>query len=290
MKKALLSIALGAVALATPSVALAQDESVNTGGLSLVGNLDFMTSYFFRGYNQMDTGVIAAPAATVYIKAYESDNFLITPYVGTWNLLDSKQTGDTPPLGNGSDTDIWYESDWYGGIDWGFNPFVLSTIYTIYTYPASSFNTVQELGAKLTYDDTAFMKDVGVPFALKPYVAYYYEVAGSNSDPTGDESQYAEIGIAPSFAAGPVTITIPAILGMSTDGYYRDDDGSNELFGYTSVGLVGAIPLPFPARYGAWNLNGGVNWIQLYANSAETANDGGENYEIQGRLGIGFTY
>src|SRR5688572_22874536 len=37
----------------------------NTGGLTLTGGVDWTTAYFFRGYNQEDTGLIFQPWVTI---------------------------------------------------------------------------------------------------------------------------------------------------------------------------------------------------------------------------------
>ena len=80
------------------------------------------------------------------------------------------------------------------------------------------------------------------------------------------------------------------LLGMSPDGYYLDSDGHNEFFGYYSVGVTFGLPLDLPPKYGSWSANFGVNYIGILADSAEVANDGGEDYELQGFIGISMAY
>ena len=83
---------------------------------------------------------------------------------------------------------------------------------------------------------------------------------------------------------------MPLALGLSVDDYYLDSEGDNELFGYGSVGLMASLPLKLPAKYGSWSVTGGVQYIQLFADSAEAANDGGTDYEVLGKVGLSFTY
>ena len=293
MKRFLWGLAVTAAALAAPSHVLAQDAAAeiepadpNTGGLTLSGGIDYTTAYYFRGYNQEDTGFIFQPYATITAALAETDDYAINGYVGIWNSFHEKKTlaSDTGPS-------TWYESDIFGGLDLVMGKFTIGTVYTFYTYPNGAFNTIQEIGFKVAYDDTDFMKGNGIDFALKPYAAIYFETGDGN----GTEDTYLELGVAPSFSVGsvggtPVTLAVPVVLGMSVDDYYLDDGGDNEFFGYGSIGAFASIPLGDSGKYGAWTLTGGVQYIQLFADSAEAVNDGGENYELLGKVGVSFAY
>jgi hypothetical protein len=282
-----------AAALAAPSFVHAQDAAATTepydpnpGALTLTGGVDWTTAYFFRGYNQEDTGLIFQPYATITAALVSNDNFTLNAYVGTWNSLHSKKT-----LASGSGNSDWYESDAFGGLDFVFGKFTVGAVYTFYTYPNGAFQTIQELGFKVAYDDTDFMKGNGFDFALKPYVAVYFETADGN----GTEDSYLELGIGPSFAAGnvagkPVTLSVPVVLGCSIDDYYLDSSGGNEFFGYGSIGLFASVPLGDTGKFGTWTLTGGVQYIQLFADSAELTNDGGESNEFLGKVGVSFAY
>ena len=292
MKRFLWGLAVTAAALAAaPSPLMAQDAEPeaadpNTGGLTLTGGVDYTTAYFFRGYNQEDTGLILQPYATITAALVSNDNFTLNGYVGIWNSFHEKKT-----LAAATGPDTWYESDLFGGLDFVFGKITLGTVYTFYTYPNGAFNTIQEIGFKVAYDDTDFMKDRGLSFALKPYAAVYLET----SDGNGTEDTYLELGIGPSFAVGsiggaPITLSVPLVLGMSLDDYYLDDTGDNELLGYGSIGLFASLPLGEPGKFGAWTLTGGVQYIQLFADSAENLNDGGTDYEFLGKVGVSVAY
>jgi hypothetical protein len=296
MKRFLWSLAVSAAVLAAPSDVLAQEAAPepapapapapadpNTGGLTLSGGVDYTTSYFFRGYNQEDTGLILQPYATVTASLVDRDDFDLNGYVGIWNSFHEKKT-----LADDTGPSTWYESDLFGGLDFVFGKFTLGTVYTFYTYPNGAFDTIQEIGVKLAYDDTEFMEGRGLDFALKPYVAAYFETADGN----GTEDSYLELGIGPSFALGEsgITLAVPVALGMSIEDYYFDEDGDDEFLGYGSVGLFASIPLASEGHYGTWTLTGGVQYIQLFADSAEAVNDGGEDNEILGKVGVSFAY
>ncbi len=287
MKRFLWSLAVTA-ALAAPSAVFAQDaeadveaDDPNTGGLTLTGGVDYTTAYFFRGYNQEDTGLIIQPYATVTAGLVANDNFALNGYVGIWNSFHEEKT-----LFAGTGPSTWYESDLFGGLDFVFGKFTLGTVYTFYTYPNGAFNTIQEIGFKVAYDDTDFME--GKFVALKPYAAIYFETADGN----GTEDTYLELGITPSFALGEsgVTLAVPVVVGMSIDDYYFDDSGDDELLGYGSIGLFASLPLSDNGKFGTWTLTGGVQYIQLFADSAELANDGGDDNEILGKVGVSFAY
>jgi hypothetical protein len=260
----------------------------NTGKVSVSGGIDFTTAYFFRGYNQEDQGLIAEPYANLYFKLYDTDAFKTTFYVGTWNSLHSEdtlaQTGGGP--------DAWYESDFLTGVDFAFGHATIGLIYTAYTYPNGAFETVQELGAKLSYDDTDFMKNHGIGFGFKPYVAAYAET----NDGNGSEDWYGEVGIAPGVytfnkdGRYPVAITIPITVGLSLKDYYFDDSGDEEFFGYAAAGVTASIPLPFiPSDYGTWSLTGSFQYMYLNAEGLQTLNHG-DDHELIGKIGIAFAY
>jgi len=257
-------------------------EDPNTGAFTLTGGVDWTTAYFFRGYNQEDTGLILQPYATLTTNIYDGDSFDINLYGGTWNSFHSEQTLAS------SGPSSWYESDAFFGADFVIDKFTIGAIYTFYMYPNGAFETIQELGFKVSYDDLDLMKKAGVDFGLKPYFGIYIETDDGN----GTEDTYAEVGIAPSLALGStgVTISVPIALGLSIDDYYLDSSGDNEVFGYGSISLLGSIPIPMPAKYGAWTLTAGVQYIQLFADSAEAANDGGTEYEVLGKVGVSFAY
>lgn len=280
MKKLLLGLAAGAVALSVPTMAMAEEAGPNTGAFSFSGGVDYTTTYMFRGYNLGDSGKIVQPYLTLKTETLTAGEFSFSPYIGTWN---SFQDADNA----GKLDNYWYESDLFGGVDIAFGDFVLTPSYVFYTYPAS--DTFQEFNLKLAYNDTELMKSAGVPFALAPYIAYAIET----DHPGGDENQYLEIGISPSFELSkdmPVTISVPVVFGMSIDGTYLEDDGSNATFGFGSIGLAASYPLDMiPAKYGSWSLTGNVKYYQLFADSAQNSNQG-DDWRVVGTVGLAFTY
>ena len=53
------------------SISAAEEAAPNTGALSLTGNVDYVTSYVFRGYEREDTGLIMIIGDWVFRTATE---------------------------------------------------------------------------------------------------------------------------------------------------------------------------------------------------------------------------
>ena len=292
MKRLFRGLALGAM-LVAPAAAFAQDAeaevvveaeepAVNSGSVRLTGGVDVATHYFFRGYLQEDQDAIVQPYVNVYFDLVKGDN-PITAYIGTWNSFHGEKTGaDDGTFGS------WYEADLYAGVDATLGGgFTVGAIYTLYAYPNGAFDTVEELGFKLSYDDT---DKWGLPFALKPFVGVYFET----DDQNGTEDTYLEVGVAPTVytfnekSDQPIALAVPVTIGMSLDDYYFDDSGDEEFLGYGSIGIAGSMPLG-SGKFGAWTLNASVTWMQLFADGLETANNDDDN-EIIGKVGVSFAY
>jgi hypothetical protein len=290
MKKSLLMSAVLA-AFTVPSMAMAQDADPNTGAISFGADLNFTTSYFFRGYNQEDTGLIFQPNIYATTQVIDSDNFDLTAKVGLWSSLHTEQTASD---------DIWYEADIYGLLTASFAGNYYATLgYTLYTYPGDAFEAIQEFGLSGGVADATDFWDSSEEknFTMPVEIGFYKETDDGN----GEQDFYWELKAIPTLATdaefipgmGSATLSFPLILGGSLDGYYTDDEGGNETFGYFSVGVNVGLPIGtdiIPARYGNWTLNAGVNYIYLMADSAEAANDGGEDYELQGMVGVSVSY
>lgn len=269
------------------------DNNVNNGALHFGADLNFATSYFFRGYNQEDTGLIFQPNVYAFSDVIAGDeNSTLSGLrvkVGSWNSFHSEQTFSD---------DAWYESDLYGVVTATFqNKYYASVGVTDYTYPGDAFNSIWELGVSAGINDVTNFWDTSAdkPFTLPVEIGLYKEL----SDGNGDEDFYAELKATPTLATtydmipgfGKASISFPIVLGTSLDGYYIDGDGHNEFWGYIQGGVNVGLPMTFiEPKYGNWTLNAGVNYIQCLANSARLANDGGTSYEVQGVIGVSVSY
>ncbi|MEE8283085.1 MAG: hypothetical protein V3R47_06175 [candidate division NC10 bacterium] len=261
----------------------------NTGKLSFSAGVDFTTQYFFRGILQENQDFIAQPFGEITATLYEGSEGLnsVSTTVGIWNSLHSGPTGAD---GETQDPTIWYEADFYGGLNFGlFDNWDAGILYTAYTSPNDSFATIQEIAFSVGYDDSALLG----AFALSPHVLWAIEVQGQAEGGT-DKGVYMELGIEPGFTLVesenyPVSLAFPVTVGLSLDDYYEDATGDDDTFGYFNGGIVASMPLGFmPADFGAWEVYVGVNFLVL-GDNLEAVNNG-DSFETIGTVGISMTY
>ena len=260
-----------------------QPTDPNTGNVTLTAGADLLNTYMFRGIRQDDTKVIAWPFADVAISMFTGDGGLksVTANVGTWNSLHTGSAGLDGPSGK-----LWYESDFYATLGFGFGGGVsFGTTYTAYTSPNSAFGTVRELAFKLGVDDSAALGKA----ALKPYGLVAFELDGQ-ADGGTNEGTYLELGVAPGISGSIASIAFPTKVGLSLNDYYEAlGGGPDETFGYFSVSGIVTLPITgIPARFGAWNVHGGVEF-QALGDSTKTFN-GDDGSKIIGSFGIGLSY
>ena len=267
------------------STALPQPVDPNPGALSLTGGIDFLNRYMFRGIRQHSTGIAAWPWADLGIAAYAGESGLksVGVNVGTWN---SQHTGDTGM--HGPSTKLWYESDFYATLGFGFGGGVsLGTTYTAYTSPNNTFSSVKELMVKLAVDDSARLGKA----AIKPYalVARELDTAPGLGQADGGEQPgtYLEVGIAPGYTGSRASVAVPVKAGFSLGNYY-ELAGVDHPFGFLSVAGVVTVPLGSTTKFGGWNVHGGVELQKL--GDATASFNGGERSRLIGSIGIGFSY
>lgn len=255
------------------------EQGPNPGRLSVDLGIDWTTAYYWRGYLQENNGFIAQPWTEIGFAIADGDEQSpsINATLGIWNSFHSNHTGSTD-IGK----DIWYESDFYGSLVFGWDTIELGVSYTIYTYPSSDFNTVQELGLTLGIDlpDDGIGKWIGdLAFGL------YLEV--DNSNVATDEATYFQLDFGPSFDVfdGNATMSIPMSLGLSIDDFYVGTD--DETFGYFSVGAAIEYPLG-SSDFGDATLTGGVNYLVL-GDTTEAANEG-DSSEVYAFAGVSISF
>lgn len=255
------------------------DLEPNTGRVSVELGLDITSAYYFRGILQENNGAIVQPWTEIGFAIADGDDQSpsINAHLGTWNSLHSAHTGST---GNGKDA--WYESDLYGGVSFGWDAIELGVSYTIYTYPNSDFNTVQELGITLGIDlpdETlgAWLGDVTL--------GLHFEV--DNSNVGADKATYFQLDLGPSFDIfeGNATLSIPVSLGLSVDDYYVGTD--DETFGFLSIGAAMELPLS-SGEFGDITLNTGVTVLVL-GDTTEAANNG-DGSEVLAYAGVSLSF
>jgi hypothetical protein len=259
----------------------------NPGAVTITGSVDFLNQYMFRGIQQNNTGFATWPAFDLGLAAFSGDGGLksVTVNFGSWNSLHSGNTGSDGPSGK-----LWYESDFYATVGFGFGGGTsFSTTYTAYTSPNSGFTTVKEIMFKLGMDDSGYLGRA----AVKPYVVVAREfdtdISTGQADAGLEAGTYLELGIAPGYSASMASIAFPVKVGLSLSNYYENPlTGEDEKFGFFSIGGIVTVPLGGTTSFGSWNLHGGVEYQKL-GTTTEFFN-GGENNQVIGSFGIGFSY
>lgn len=270
--------------------AWAQDKpstDPNPGALTITGSIDFLNQYMFRGIRQNSTGFATWPAVDLGIAAYSGNGGLKSVGVnfGTWNSLHSGDTGADGPSGK-----IWYESDFYASLGLGFGGGTsLTTTYTAYTSPNSSYTTVKEIMFKFALDDSSHLGKA----AVKPYMIVAQEfdtdVARGQADGGAKAGTYMELGVAPGYTMSKASIAVPVKVGLSLSNYYEDPvTGEDSKFGFFSIAGIVTVPLGGTTSFGAWNIHGGVEY-QALGDTTKFFN-GGESNQVIGSFGIGFSY
>jgi hypothetical protein len=266
-------------ALTVPALAQ-EEEGIFIPGASAEITMDYVTTYYFRGYEQSntDTGGSFQPGASFSIDVTED----VSATIGTWGAFEFD-----PPAGS-QNPSSWYEQDVYGSLDATFGDFSAGVGLTYYTYPSNAANIdITELNLSIGYDDSEVLGD----FAFAPYVAVAYEIHNSTA---ADENAYLEIGGEFGIPTEGTAIeawswSVPFAIGMSLDDYYADGTGDEEFFGYASVGLAGSIPMSeligTDEYFGAWDLSVGITLLILN-DDVQLTDNSTDDFAVYGSIGL----
>jgi hypothetical protein len=295
---ALLLAAFGFLTLPAAQAVAQTAPDPNPGNLTLIGNVDFTNAYMFRGIRQDDTGIIVQPSAELDIALHTADTGLKSTSlnVGTWNSLHSGDTGansDASGLGCACGK-IWYESDFYTTLAFGFTGGSLGITYTAYTSPSAGFNTVKELMFKFGGDDSAALGKA----ALHPWVIAAFEFDADNghqADGGLNAGKYLELGVSPGYSGSKASLAVPVKVGLSIGDYYELNEGTavvpnfvDHTFGFFSIAGIATVPIGGTTSYGGWNFHAGVEFQKL--GDTTKAINGGDSNKVIGSAGFGFTY
>jgi hypothetical protein len=278
--------ALGGLAILLALGASPAFAGPNTGRLSFTMGTDVTTAYFFRGILQERYGLIVQPYGEVNLNLHSDEEGPVTSFTlvgGLWNSIHSERT-----LESGSGPGNWYEADVYGGFKFSLlKKLETKLLYIAYTYPNGAFNTVQELDAVFSLNDSDWLGT----FAMYPT----FTIAGEldNTALGTDRGVYFELGVRPSFTiiqseTYPVSLAIPLTLGLGSD-YFDLSSTDDDTLGYFRSGLIFGIPLAFiPSDYGTWSVNAGAYLYTFGANLEEANLD--DDPWVVGTWGVSMTY
>jgi hypothetical protein len=261
-----------------PMNALAQAaDDPNPGALTVTGGVDVPSVYLFRGLLQeSDPKLTLWPYIDLGATLASGDGGVksVAVNVGLWNSLHTGSSGSEGVSGR-----MHYEEDFYATLNLGFGGGIgVGATYMALTSPNSSFNTVKELQLKVTK-----------AHRLNPYGFLAFELTDGSADGGDRKGSYAELGVGPSFPLGSrVSLTIPAKIGFSLKDYY-ELDGVDHTFGYFDIGGQLTLPLTaIPARFGAWNVHGGVDVFALGKTPKYFNED--KSSKVVGLVGVGLSY
>ena len=275
-------------AATTPAVAQPSAEEPTPKRVTLTAGVDFVSAYLFRGIFQEDSGVIAPPFADVGVSVYQGDGALKSVSVngGIWNSLHSGPTGSGT-----TDRSAWYEADYYGSVTFTVGKWKPGALFTSYTSPNDVFATVHELAGVLAYDDS------GSAFPLNPKATVAFELKGQADGGGGlanggGKGTYFEFGVRPVVTVVdanryPLTLAIPAKIGLSLKDYYEGPTGSNR-FGFFDLGAIASVPLAFMNGKSTWEVHGGVDILWL-GDNLKLMNKG-DGIKPVGVIGVSVTY
>ena len=252
-------VAPSGTAAQAPEPSVPKRVTVTTG-------VDFTSAYLFRGIRQHSGGTIAQPYVDLGVAAGHGVSF----NVGNWDSVHS-----TAPAGN------WYESDYYGAVNFTAGRLKPGLLYTSYTSPADSFATVHELAGVFAVDDSSSA------FPLSPKVVLAFELGDGQADGGENKGIYLELGAKPGVKlADKVTLYIPLKAGFSVKDYYEGPFG-NDKFGYFDSGFQFSVPA-VSGRSGTLEIHGGMDF-QVLGDNLKALNDDNRVKPI-GTVGFSFVY
>lgn len=258
-----------------PAVKLQEEAEVPTRISGFVGATT-TNIYISRWLIQENQGFIAQPYAELDFSLFdEKEGFVKSSYVfaGIWNSLHTHNEipGQTGELGG------WYEFDWYVGIAATLGGgFSANLQYVEFLSPAQAFGSAKNLILNVAFDDSPYL----AKFAMKPYAQILYETSGKAGSGSDDGGIYLELGINPGITLMeegdyPVTLSVPAAIGLGFNDFYGDEDGDDELFGGVRIGVAAGAPLTFMNKsgYGTWSISGNISYW-FYGDGSESFNEG----------------
>ena len=164
----------------------------------------------------------------------------------------------------------------------------ITETYQFFSSPNDRFTDSQALNSKLSFDDA----DLLGAFALHPSVSLTHELDGkqaidtsvaANAGFVAKHGNYWEAAVAPSYSAGPVTVTLPLVMGFGSQSYYQKNG-----YAFTSAGLNVAYTLPVSKSYGTWTANVGATYYTIDNKVVSNGANANRDVVAQGGLGVAF--
>jgi len=247
------------------------NESFITGDLGL----NVVSAYYFHGVMQANHSPSFQPYADIFLKAYEGDGALnkVVFGIGVWESYNTDAK-----YGRTGKNSAWYEHDVTPSVALSFGKVTITETYQFYSSPNDQFGDSQALNSKISFDDA----DLLGAFALHPSVSLTHEIDGKQANPAATRhGNFWEGALAPSYSAGPVTVTLPLVVGIGSQNYFKGNG-----YGFFSAGLNVAYTLPVSKSYGTWTANAGATYYTL--DNSVVGNNANRDVVAQGGLGLAF--
>lgn len=271
--------------------------SEDAAPLHVYAGVDFVSQYISRGLVFVDEPSVQPWIELAFLVTEDAmpDGPIgqVRAFVGNWNSVsDNDPTTGLARTGRRETLEEWYEADLYAGVRVElFERTQASLRFNWYTSPSDSFQQIQELDLRFSYDDTALWSDSeeDANFALTPTV----RIAKETRDSGGPAQWYFSPRITPSFTIEELPfdprIRIPIALGFGANGQYIELDSGNERhFGFVQTGLGVDVPVDFLGEGGgSLTLSIGLDVIIL---ADEALSVDGDQVETVGRVGITYAF
>lgn len=264
--------------------------------VNVYAGVDFVSQYVSRGLVFADEFSVQ-PWLELDFEVYtnESDGGAIEGvswFVGNWNSIsDNDPSPGIVRTGSAASVESWYEADVYTGVRVSWRGGVQTSLrFNWYTSPSDSFNQLQEIDFRVSYDDAPLWREAGVEnFTLTPRV----RIAKETRDSGGPEQWYFSPSITPSFTLEGFelepTVKIPLVLGFGADGQYIERDTGDEThFGFFQTGIGIDVPLEVLAE-GSGNLTLSASFDVIFLGEEDLSADRDE-VETVFRFGLSYAF
>ncbi|MGE3171347.1 MAG: hypothetical protein AB7O97_01900 [Planctomycetota bacterium] len=257
----------------TPAMDTATEAAAPAPRLRGSLGVDVASAYYFRGILQERDGAIVQPwfefTRPLFVGPDDGPVRAVDLTVGSWSSLHDG------PSGSGGGQSMWYEHDAYVSLAAGLGArWTVEALYTSYYSPNGLFATVQEVGARVAFDDHGVWFD---DVALQPSLMVVTETSGQ-ADGGASRGTYLEASITPTLRLQPsgvpeLTLTTPLTVGLGLDSYY-ENGGDGASLGFVDLGLV----LAQSSASGEWHGQLGVHALLL--GDTNEARNGGDDLEV----------
>jgi hypothetical protein len=208
------------------------DEESPTRSWAVTATLDVASRYLFRGHEKDENGGVFQTALGATVRPFEGSGPIRRLSIGglVWSSVHAGTRVHPGEVG-------FYELDLALGVDASLaNGWTVGMLYTSYLAPADAFATVHEVALVLRPGSIGQVG--GLAVSTRALLAHEIDDRG------GPDDTYLELGADVALPPmGVVEWIVPLTVGLSVDGFYRDERGDNEWLGFVATGLQASVRL-----------------------------------------------